>query len=34
MSGNDLRAVLPTEWEHNDQVLVAITPDLVIEPVC
>jgi hypothetical protein len=34
MPGGDLRAVLPTKREHDDQVLVAVTANVVIKPVC
>jgi hypothetical protein len=33
-SSDDLRAVMPTEREHDDQTLVTVTPNVVIEPGC
>jgi hypothetical protein len=34
MACNEFGAILPTEMEHDDQLLVAVTANMVIEPVC
>jgi len=31
---SDHRVVMPTEREHDDQMLVTVTPNVVIEPGC